>query len=419
MRDDLLKEQLMHYARTAAEVAAQPDAEAIRRRARRHYRRVAALTVTAVLLVVGFGVGLGLGLGREHGTPTVTQPPPTLTRPAPVPSTATTRPPATSTTTSQAAPATGELPASFVADLGGRVAVVSTTTGRVVRTLAGPPPSGSPGYYGVGITPDRSTVYFSLGGPEGCRRRGIFRAPLGGGPAVRVVADDNAVELIRVSADGARLAYVAPRCPSTAELDVVVRDAAGALVGRWPVAADLTVEHVSLSPDRRSLAISISRNLQFLGVRVLDVATDRSIADGRLIKAPDSGCDLVEAEFQPETERLAAFERCILGDPQTTTEPPRFRLVYLDPSSGRLLTRGFTFIDRTGADLHVSTMDFDQSGRHLLYTVSSADPADYELPDPPTGTWRSSGGGRPARIHDDQRSTGVGHELLTSSSPSW
>jgi hypothetical protein len=36
MREDLLKEQLMSYARSAAEVAAQPGAAAIHRRARRH-----------------------------------------------------------------------------------------------------------------------------------------------------------------------------------------------------------------------------------------------------------------------------------------------------------------------------------------------------------------------------------------------
>jgi hypothetical protein len=31
-------------------------------------------------------------------------------------------------------------------------------------------------------------------------------------------------------------------------------------------------------------------------------------------------------------------------------------------------------------------MDFDQSGRHLLYTVSSADLFDYQEPGRPVGT---------------------------------
>lgn len=405
MRDDLLQQQLLDYARAAAEEAAQPDAGAIRRRARRHYRRLAALTVAAALLVVGLGVGLGLG--RDPGAPTVTQPTPvqpapTRPRPGPVP------PPSRP-------PAAGKLPATFAGSLANRVAVVSTKGGRLVRALT----PALPGVrsYAVGTTPDRSAVYFSQEGPDPCADPGVFRVPAGGGRAVQVVAGENAWGPIRVSADGSRLAYLAPRCPSTAQLDVVVRDAAGALVGRWPVAADLTVAHVSLSPDGRSLAVSISRNLQLLGVRMLDVAGDRSIADGRLIRAPERGCALAIAEFQPGTGRLAAFERCLPGGPQSSV-PPQFRLVYLDPDGGRLRSRSFSFEDRSGADLHVPTMDFDQSGRHLLYTVSSADPADYRLPGPPTGTWRSSDGTRPVRIPDDRRLPGAG-EPLTTASPSW
>jgi hypothetical protein len=185
------------------------------------------LTVAGVLLAVGLGVGLGLG--RDHSAPTVNrplptvnQPPPTPTRPnpGPVPSTATTA-------------VTGKLPATFVGDLGGRVAVVSTSSGKVVRTLFGSQPPGSPGY-GVGITPDRSTVYFSLEGPEGCNQRGIFRVPSGGGRPVRVVADDNAGGLIRFSADGSRMAYTSLPCPATGEHgDIVVREADGTLARRW------------------------------------------------------------------------------------------------------------------------------------------------------------------------------------------
>jgi hypothetical protein len=409
MRDDLLKEQLMSYARTGADEAFQPGAAAIHRRARRHYRRVAALTVTGVVLAVGLGAGIGLR--RDGGAPTVGQPTPTLTGPGPtVPSTATTSP-ATSTTV-----APRELLGTFTSDLGGRVVVLSTRTGELVRTLFGPHALGTQAY-AVGMSPDRATVYFSNEGGDPCQSPGVFRVGAGGGRAVTVVAGENAAGAIKVAADGSRLAYLGAPCPSTGQLDVVVRDAGGALVGRWlagSAGAGVTADGVSLSPDGRLLAIPISRNLTFLGVRVLDVARDRSIADGRLLKAPDPGCALVQTEFHPRNGRLAAFERCPPRDPQGTV--PRFRLVYLDPASGRLLSRSFAFDDHSGADLHVATMDFDQSGRHLLYAVSSADPMDSQEPRPETGTWRFSGG-RPVRVQDDRR-LGDG-QRITSRDPAW
>jgi hypothetical protein len=237
------------------------------------------------------------------------------------------------------------------------------------------------------MSPDRATVYFSDEGGGPCKEAGVFRVPAGGGPAVRVVAGENAWGMIKVSADGSRLAYVAGPCAGTGPLDIAVRDAAGALVGRWPAAsagAGLTVDRVSLSPD------------------------------GRLLTALDPGCVLVQAEFHSRSGRLAAFERCPPKDPQGTV--PRFRLVYLDPGSGRLLSRSFSFDDRSGSDLHVWTMDFDQSGRHLLYAVTSADPLDSQERRPETGTWRFSGG-RPVRVHDDRR-LGDG-QRITSRVPSW
>jgi hypothetical protein len=404
MRDDLLKERLMHYARAAGDEAVQPDAAAIHRRARRHYRRLAALTVTAVVLVVGLGVGLGLR--RGDGTPTVDQPPPmpTLTRPAP--STVTTGPPATSTT--RAAAATGRLPATFAGSLGGRVALVSTRTGKVVRALFGSQLPGSPGY-AVGTTPDRSTVYFSVQGPEGCKQRGIFMVPSGGGQPVRVVADDNAGGQIKFSADGSRMAYTSVPCPDGGEGgDIMVRTADGALVRRWPTPpADtgMTAGQVSLSPDGGSVAVPVRLVLDAIGVRVLNVARTDAFNNGRLIQAPDPGCTLVAADFQPGTGRLAAFEGCRPGG-----SPSFFRLVYLARASGHLHSRSFSF-NNTGGDLHISTMDFDARGRHLLYMVTSGTPVDG------TGTWYSSRDGRPTRVPDDQQtSTG---EPRTTQDPSW
>lgn len=403
MRDDLLKEQLMSYARSGAEEAFQPAAAAIHRRARRHYQRVAALTVAGVVLAVGLGVGIGLR--RDGGTPTVDQPVPTLTSPGPaVPST---RPPATSN---------GRLPETFVGGIDNRVAVLSTATGKIVRTLWTGPAGGT--VHGVGLSPDRSTVYFSAGPVDPCERPGIYRAPSAGGPVQRIVTGESASGRIATSADGSRLAYLAYPCPSAGEIDVVLRDATGGLVRRWSrsPADQMLAAGISLSPDGRRVAVPVLDQLDPVGVRLLDATKGTTVADGRLIRAPDRGCGLVSAVFEPRTGRLAGFERCLPADLQSDT-PPRFRLVHLDPDSGRLLGRSFAFDDTTGADLTVNTMDFDQGGRHLLYWVGSHDPADSQAPRPATGTWRSSDGGRPVRIQDDWRT--ADNQRHTSSYPSW
>ena len=90
--------------------------------------------------------------------------------------------------------------------------------------------------------------------------------------------------------------------------------------------------------------------------------------------------------------------------------------MYLDPGSGQLLSRGFAF-DDPGNDLSVSNLDFDQTGRHLLYQVGSANPTDYGRPRPVTGTWRWSGD-RPVRIQDD-RTVGTGPNSQGITNPTW
>jgi hypothetical protein len=209
------------------------------------------------------------------------------------------------------------------------------------------------------------------------------------------------------------MAYTSLPCPDGGEHgDIVVREADGTLVRRWPsppADSGLTVGQVSLSPDGRSVAVPTFHILDAVGVRVLDVARTDAFDDGRLVKTTDPGCTLVAADFQPRTGRLAAFEGCRPGG-GLTGSPSRYRLVHLDPASGRLLLRSFDF-DNTGGDLHVSTMDFDAGGRHLLYTVTSGTPTDG------TGTWRSSNGGRPVRVHDDRRQ--AGGPVVTTGSPSW
>jgi hypothetical protein len=398
MREDLLREQLMSYARDGAESAVQPGAAEIHRRARRHYRRLAALTVAGVLLAGG--VAVASGRGDRGAVPTVDRPPPPATVPGPAVS--------------------GTVPDTFVAAIGGRLAVLSTKTGRIVRTLWGPD-SAAEQVYAVGSSPDRRTVYFSAAGPsDPCDRPGIFRVPFDGGPATVLVPGEHAEGLITTSADGSRLAYLGGACPSTGRFDVVLRDADGGLLRRWPATSagvGFRLGDISLSPDGRLLAGPVYNETSEApaGLRVLDAVTDASVADGRTLRAPDRGCELVNTAFHPRTGQLAAFERCVVRGGTV----PRFRLVHLDPASGRLRARSIAFDDRSGFDLAIVTMDFDQSGRYLLYAVGSHDPMDSQEPRPETGTWWH-GGGRRVRVHDDQRiGSGDTSQLITSTYPSW
>jgi hypothetical protein len=145
MGEDLLRQQLMEYASHGADAAVQPGADDIRRRARRHYRRVAALTVTGVLLVAGLGVGLGLRGGGT--TPTVNQPNPPVTNPGPSP----TKPPVTTTPTipppTSAASATQPTPNVVLRPDGLGVAAFGTTQqqalSRLRRQLGTPDETGS------------------------------------------------------------------------------------------------------------------------------------------------------------------------------------------------------------------------------------------------------------------------------------
>jgi hypothetical protein len=225
--------------------------------------------------------------------------------------------------------------------------------------------------------------------------------------------------LITASADGSRPAYLGGSCPFTGRFDVVLRDAGGALLRRWTAASGgvgFLLGDISLSPDGRRLAGPVLDETSGhpVGLRVLDASTGASVADGRPLRAPDPGCELVNAGFHPRTGQLAAFERRVRGG-----AVPRFRLVYLDPASGRLRARSFAVDDHSGADLTIVTMAFDRSGRYLLYAVGSHDPMDSQQPRPETGTWWH-GGGRRVRVHDDLRvgSDGTG-QLITSTFPAW
>jgi hypothetical protein len=382
MHDDLLKEHLMSYARTAAEAASQPGAAAIRRRARHHVQRVAALTVTGVAVAVGLGVGIGLRADRA--TPTVDQPKPPVTSPAPeVKPPATTPAPAPAgkphkpqpTTTTH--PVAAGPPASFVTIVGPafsdagptRVAVVSTSTGQVVRYLTGPTPAGA-WLGGPALGPDRAFAYYSLNGVG--ERTGIYRVPFGGGPATRLTATVGAS--MAVSPDGSKLLLDA-RAGSHWRYGLVVLDLASGkerfLAFPFKQAGD--VFGYAWSPDSRQVALvrgPVMDDETFpVQLFLLDVAGGRwrtaASFDARG-PAPIFG---ERGLAWPASHRVAFVARFADSD----TVAGRYRLVDLDPQTGKLTPSAVVLATDPSPDRRVGVgfLDLDASGRYLLYGVDS------------------------------------------------
>jgi hypothetical protein len=372
MPDDLLKEQLMSYARDAAEVASQPGTEAIHRRARRHYRRLAALTVTGVLLAAG--VGIGVGLQRTGSTPTVDQPQPPVTSPAPQvvpPSPApTTRPqPTTTTGAVQAGP-----PSSFVTLVGPpypsstqtqRVGVVSTSTGKLIRYLSGPLPAGAVVSQPV-VSADRVWVYYTVSADSGPPQ--TYRVPFVGGPTAKV-ADTRGGNPV-VSPDGSKLLFDARQAPGGRYgftiLDLA-RGAERAISFPFPQAGDIL--GYAWSPDGRQVALV--RGAIYDNERVptqlflLDVAsgTWRVAVTFDANRGPVPYWSRLNIAW-PAPRRLAFVARVAGSD----TQPGRYRLVYVDPRTGKLTPSVILASDPSaGRRVEVNFLDFDESGRYLLY----------------------------------------------------
>jgi hypothetical protein len=373
MRDDLLKEQLMRYARAGAEAAFQPGPAEIRRRARRHYRRLAALSVTGVLLAAGLGIGLGL-YGRG-ATPTVQQPQPPTTSPAPqvVPpsTTPTTKPHPTTTGAVHAGP-----PSSFVTLVGPpnpsasqapRVGVVSTPTGKVIRYLSGPPVAGAVVSRPV-VSADHRWVYYTVSAASGPPQ--TYRVPFAGGPTAKVV--ETAGGNLVVSPDGSKLLFDARQAPG-GRYGLTIRDLArGAerfVPFPFPQAGD--VFGYAWSPDSRQVALirgAITDNETFpTQLFLLDVATGRwqpaVTFDANHGPAPEFGHLNVA---WPAAGRLAFVAR-IAG---SGTVPGKHQLVYVDPQTGKLTPSVVLASDPNNVSrVEVNLLDFDASGRSLIYAV--------------------------------------------------
>jgi hypothetical protein len=325
MVDDRLKQQLTRAAEHGAEAARPPAPAAIRRRGwTRRWRRAAAAAATACALTAGLVVA---GTAR----------PPEPAEPA--------RP-------------IGTPPASFLAGVGGRVAVVSTASGKVVRYLtqasATQAPAGTGQFY-FALSEERDTVWFS--DVDVCRHSGIYRVPYQGGRAVRVGRSANA-EALTVSQDGSKLAYHPLGChggsPAFAVLDLRTGK-----TRRWAYSQRGEVLGATTwSPDGRYLAY-----IEFFGngtprtrAWLLDTTgPGRSLAASRPLPSPDKGCEIRDLAWQPGTGRLAISETC----------PTTHQLVFVNRPGGKVVSRPLR-VEQPFAGL-----DFDPSGRHLLYTTGA------------------------------------------------
>ena len=152
----------------------------------------------------------------------------------------------------------GPMPSQVVALTGGsKIQVLSSRTGRVVRTLASNVGlfQGSPT---IAVSPADVVYFDTVRGPE----QWIESTPLAGGPITAIGPGD----MPAISPDGRLLAYLAwtmkiypPNTPArdmTSEPEaIVVRDLETSAVRRWAFTSDVpAITSLSWSPDNRFLA---------------------------------------------------------------------------------------------------------------------------------------------------------------------
>ena len=127
------------------------------------------------------------------------------------------------------------------------------------------------------------------------------------------------------------------------------------------------------SPDGRHLAYTEAFGNGELRTRawLLDTTgPGTSLAASRPLPPPDKGCQVRGLAWQPGTGRLAISEAC----------PTSHQLVVVNRPGGKVLSRPLR-VDQPFAGL-----DFDPSGRHLLYTTGAPG-----TPFSARSTWRWDG----------------------------
>jgi hypothetical protein len=328
---------------TRDELLARIVARALRIRRRRAQQRAAGLVcMLAAAIAVPTWIGLAGNENESTGVianqPTTVVPPPSVVSP---PSTTTTELPPTTTTTT--APGS---PPQAVAVVKGRLALVSTATGRIERYITEELPGG--GASDPTLAPDGRTVYFSRG--DGTCVAHLAAVSLDGGPERIVASRDNAVNAgPSISSDGRWLSYRQSLCDLQA----------GAPGRDSDVILDLvTRQERRIETDAES-GIAAQRALNSDGSRLLTMSLGffsvREVRTGKILLVVDDTNYCLRSPIWIDDAAIAMIDACT---------PGTVALVRIDPTTGQRLAS--TRLPQANS---FSAIVFDRSGRHLLLGV--------------------------------------------------
>jgi hypothetical protein len=310
-----------------------------RRRQRRRWRRRAVLAVIAVLLAAAVAAGVR-GLPGRVSRPAAAAPSPGPAQVAPMPS--------------QVVAWTGA----------GSIEVLSSRTGRVVRTLA----AGIALYRGLTTVAVSAAgvVYFDDAGGVGQGQ--VMSVPLAGGP-VRAVAAGRGPA---VSPDGRLLAYVTYTDMTGAPEAIVVRDLATRMQRSWAfTSSQRDIGTLSWSPGGGFLSFTVSTpQSAATSVYLLDTRSPGGLGSARRVRLRRG---LQWAGFlTPDTGMAVAAQ------PGQAGRDDQQSLVEVAVSSGRVV-RQLTLLPAQGLftdnalDGPEAAITADPSGRYLLIAGAGPD----------------------------------------------
>jgi hypothetical protein len=251
-------------------------------------------------------------------------------------------------------------PHTFAAIRDGRVVVLSSSTGRVLRYLTGARSVG--GDTSPAVDDRRRVVYFTR--TTGTCNASLLAVPYGGGRA-RVVDRSPGRHFYPIpDRSGQRLAYLTYSCEPGSDM-VTVRDLrTGRTRGLTVPSANAELQSMTWVQNRSVLAVVVWRldlPEQPTELRLLDVRRSGSVLQGRLVTAA-AGCVFTQIARRGPRNELAAAEICLV-------DGERFqRLVAVDPVAG---TRGRVLATVPADQGFVNSLDADGSGRHLIYMAVS------------------------------------------------